>query len=363
MGDEQAQGGLLVRRTSPMFPLPEPRTRRAECEHRTHREQCSQSRCVAAAARDAATIQGFHHPVSHPAAPGAPAPGVPADGHHHPPEPPPTRRQRGRASAVSEIKAAALDELRLHGARGVTMRGVARAIDMTPSGLYRYFDDHGALLAALCVDAHDSLRATLEQSRELNTDDDAMTQWFRGSVVMRQWALDHVDEYALVVGPRLSGVDPGHPDLVGATVRLMSIPVHTVAEAIARGDLVPGAFPAAVTQLATGVPEPGPGVTSRPGRSRPAPSPPRRRGLARGLRPPDRRRPRRRLRRLLPPGDAGMGLPAPRTTPGWRSRPPEPTRSVRPARPGRTKKIAPKKECAVGGGGAHFYRRPQIAFG
>jgi AcrR family transcriptional regulator len=178
-----------------------------------------------------------------------------------PPESPPTRRQRGRASAVSEIKAAALDELRQHGARGVTMRGVARAIDMTPSGLYRYFDDHGALLAALCVDANDSLRTTLEQSRELHTDDDAMTQWFRGSVVMRQWALDHVDEFALVVGPRLSGVDPEHPDLVSATVRLMSLPVHTVAEAIASGDLVPDAFPAAVTQLATGVPEPGSGVT------------------------------------------------------------------------------------------------------
>jgi hypothetical protein len=48
---------------------------------------------------------------------------------------------------------------------------------------------------------------------------------------------------------------------VSATVRLMSLPVHTVAEAIASGDLVPDAFPAAVTQLATGVPEPGSGVT------------------------------------------------------------------------------------------------------
>jgi hypothetical protein len=66
-------------------------------------------------------------------------------------------------------------------------------------------------LAALCVDAHDSLRATLEESQEAHADDDVVTQWFRGSVVMRQWALDHVDEYALVVGPRLAGVDPDTP--------------------------------------------------------------------------------------------------------------------------------------------------------
>jgi len=174
----------------------------------------------------------------------------------------PTRRQRGRASAVREIKAAALDELRQHGARGVTMRGVARAIDMTPSGLYRYFDDHGSLLAALCVDAHDSLRAALEESQEVHTGDDAMTRWFRGSVVMRQWALDHVDEYALVVGPRLSGVDPDDPDLVGATVRLMSIPVETVSGAIASGELVPAALPDAVTRVvAAGPREPGAGAT------------------------------------------------------------------------------------------------------
>ena len=225
-----------------------------------------------------------------------------------PPVLPATRRQRGRASAVSEIKAAALDELRLHGARGVTMRGVARAIDMTPSGLYRYFDDHGALLAALCVDAHESLRATLVRAQTAHDDDDTMTQWFRGSVVMRRWAVDHVDEYAMVVGPRLSGVDPEHPDLVAAVARLMSIPVDTVARAISSGELVPAPAPVAVSRAAEcqrprlGSAEGGPHDRDRR-RLRP-----RRRGLARGLRPPERCRSRRRVRRLLPPGDAWHGV-------------------------------------------------------
>ena len=169
-----------------------------------------------------------------------------------PPTPPPvapsSRRQRGRAAAWSEIKAAALGELRQHGARGVTMRGVARAIDMTPSGLYRYFDDHGALLAALCVDAQESLRDTLEGALRAHPEDDDMTQWLRESVVLRQWAMEHVDEYALAVGPRLSGVDPEHPDLAAATARLMSIPVGTVARAISSGALVPVAVPAVVSR-------------------------------------------------------------------------------------------------------------------
>jgi AcrR family transcriptional regulator len=173
---------------------------------------------------------------------------------------PPTRRQRGRDSAVREIKAAALDALRQHGARGVPMRGVARALDMTPSGLYRYFDDHQALLAALCVDAHESLLATLVRAQTTHADDDTMTEWFRGSVVMRRWALGHVDEYALVVGPRLSGVDPDHPDLLTAVTRLMSVPVDTVARAVASGELVPAPVPAAVSRPASSADGSGPGV-------------------------------------------------------------------------------------------------------
>ena len=165
---------------------------------------------------------------------------------------PTSRRQRGRAAAVSEIKKAALDELRQHGARGVTMRGVARAIDMTPSGLYRYFDDHGALLAALCVDAHDSLRTALLRAESTHPDDDPSTRWFRGSLVMRRWALDHVDEYSLVIGPRLAGIDPRHPDVAAAAARLMDVPVGTLDRAIASGDLVPELVAPVVPQVAAG---------------------------------------------------------------------------------------------------------------
>ena len=150
----------------------------------------------------------------------------------------PTRRQRGRDSAVLEIKAAALEELRVHGASGVTMRGVARAIDMTPSGLYRYFEDHGALLAALCVDACDSLSAALEAVQETFPHDCA-SRWFHGSLVLRRWALEHVAEYGLVVGPRVTGGEAFHPDLAKATGRLLRFPTDTVASAIVNGDLRP----------------------------------------------------------------------------------------------------------------------------
>lgn len=166
---------------------------------------------------------------------------------------PPTRRQRGRASAVREIKAAALDELRRHGAGGVTMRGVARAIDMTPSGLYRYFEDHGALLAALSVDAHDSLAQALDTVRTASPGECA-TQWFEGCHILRTWALEHVAEYGLVVGPPVAGVEPRHPEIVRAAGRLLRLPADTVAQAIVSGELVPAPVPLTTQRIASAQP-------------------------------------------------------------------------------------------------------------
>jgi AcrR family transcriptional regulator len=166
-----------------------------------------------------------------------------------------TRRQRGRASAIEEIKAAALDELRRHGASGVTMRGVARAIDMTPSGLYRYFDDHGALLSALCVDAHDSLSEALEAHGAAHGADDCGLRWFRSCLVLRSWALAHVDEYALVVGPRLPGVAADDALIAEAAERLMAFASGTVAQAIVDGDLVPGQLALALSPTGGDEPE------------------------------------------------------------------------------------------------------------
>lgn len=140
------------------------------------------------------------------------------------------------------------------------MRGVARAIDMTPSGLYRYFDDHGALLAALCVDAHDSLSAALEAARAAAPDDDCTSRWFHGSLALRTWALEHVDEFGLVVGPRVSGVDAGHPELARAAGRLLSLPADTVARAMAGGELVPAPVSLTVSRMAAEPPGDAAGV-------------------------------------------------------------------------------------------------------
>jgi len=119
------------------------------------------------------------------------------------------RRERQRVRVRDEIKAAALRELRERGPAGVTMRAVARAIDITPSGLYRYVDGHEALLGLLADDALGDLADRIEAAQagvaEGGVEEGRYAaQWFVGCVALRQWSLEHRAEYGLIFDTQLT---------------------------------------------------------------------------------------------------------------------------------------------------------------
>ncbi len=68
-------------------------------------------------------------------------------------------RARVRAELTQEILAAAHEELAAGGAAGLSLRAVARRLEMVPSALYRYFPNRDALLTALIVDAYEAVGA------------------------------------------------------------------------------------------------------------------------------------------------------------------------------------------------------------
>lgn len=112
------------------------------------------------------------------------------------------RRERQRARVLTEIKEAARAELRERGSAGVTMRAVARAIDITPSGLYRYVDGHEALLGLLASDALGDLADRIEAAQDMVCDPTHAARWFAGCVAMRLWSLEHPAEYGLIFDTR-----------------------------------------------------------------------------------------------------------------------------------------------------------------
>lgn len=149
------------------------------------------------------------------------------------------RRARRHRQAREEILHAAREELRLHGPSGVTMRAVAKAVDMTPSGLYRHVADHNELLGLLAADAYEAVGDAMAQARGRAPAGDHATGWYLVAMAMRQWYLDHISEYELLVSPRL--IDPPPDRLQEAMGRTLALLASVCADAIEAGQLDPRA--------------------------------------------------------------------------------------------------------------------------
>ena len=81
----------------------------------------------------------------------------------------PSRRQANRVALVTSIKVAALRQIEEQGAPALSVRGVARAVGLSPAGMYRYYDSRDALLTDLLVDAYSDLADSVAQAGGLPT--------------------------------------------------------------------------------------------------------------------------------------------------------------------------------------------------
>jgi AcrR family transcriptional regulator len=118
---------------------------------------------------------------------------------------PPTRRERARAATLEEIKRAALEQIATVGGAGLSLRGVARAIGMSPAGLYRYYDGRDALLTDLIADAYGALAAALEEAAVGSAGATAPARLLAVAAAYRRWALDHPSRFLLIFGTPVPG--------------------------------------------------------------------------------------------------------------------------------------------------------------
>jgi AcrR family transcriptional regulator len=144
-------------------------------------------------------------------------------------------RSRVRAELVDEIKAAARRRLALDGPN-VTLRAVARDLGMVPSALYRYFRGRDALLTALITDGYEGLGAAAETAEAEVVRTDFRGRWSAVCRAVRQWALDHPAEYALLYGSPVPGYAAPATTVPPAS-RVVVALVAVLADAAAAGAL------------------------------------------------------------------------------------------------------------------------------
>jgi AcrR family transcriptional regulator len=127
------------------------------------------------------------------------------------PSPPALRRRaRVRAATAQEIKLTARRLLVADGAKGLTLRAIARQLGMTAPALYRYFPSREDLLEHVVADLYDEVTDALEDGLPA---DDVGQPILAASRRFRHWALAHPDEFGLLFGSPIAagGADRAGP--------------------------------------------------------------------------------------------------------------------------------------------------------
>jgi AcrR family transcriptional regulator len=116
-------------------------------------------------------------------------------------------RARRRAEVERRLVEVGREHLARHGAAGLTVRGVARDLGMSPSALFRYVTGLDDLLTTLIVSCYDELGTQVEAAVEAVGPADASTRWWALARSVRAWALDHPHDWALLYGSPVPAYD------------------------------------------------------------------------------------------------------------------------------------------------------------
>ncbi|MFI6122954.1 TetR/AcrR family transcriptional regulator [Streptomyces sp. NPDC051064] len=142
-------------------------------------------------------------------------------------------RERARIEITAAIKDEARRQLAAEGAAKLSLRAVARELGMVSSALYRYFPSRDDLLTALIVDAYDAVGEAAETAARGKAGAPAVphpARWLAVGCAVRDWALAHPHEYALIFGSPVPGYTAPQ-DTVGPASRVGQVLIGLVRDA------------------------------------------------------------------------------------------------------------------------------------
>lgn len=172
-------------------------------------------------------------------------------------------RARNRAAIESEILRIGIEHLGRYGAAAISLRAIARELDMSSSAVYRYVESRDELLTRLIVAALDSLGDQVDEALAADASTDPRRQFRVIATTLREWALAHPHEYALIYGSPVpeydAPADRTTPAGTRVQARLMEVlatwaPPHTAPSA-SEAEIADRAFGALLEPLlaATGL--------------------------------------------------------------------------------------------------------------
>lgn len=117
----------------------------------------------------------------------------------------PRPKREEQTDLAQEIKAVAYRQIAASGAPALSLRAIARDLNITAPAIYNYYPRRDDLVTALIVDSYNSLGDALALAREAAPETDYAAQLMGALLAYRRWALAHPEEYSLIFGTPIPG--------------------------------------------------------------------------------------------------------------------------------------------------------------
>jgi AcrR family transcriptional regulator len=152
---------------------------------------------------------------------------------------PRTRDFAEHDATKEQIKQIAREHMAQEGTAAISLRAIARAMNVSAPALYRYFSSLDELITALILDAFNALADALELADKGVSQDDYYTRMLTVLLRYRTWALEHPIDFQLIYGNPIPGFHAPPEITVPAVQRGFVVIVTILVEAMFVGEAQP----------------------------------------------------------------------------------------------------------------------------
>lgn len=112
---------------------------------------------------------------------------------------------RKRQVSPEDIKRVARQQMSTHGTAGLSLRAIARELNITAPAIYNYFPRLEDLITALIVDAFNALADHMHAAADAPPAEDTVNRVRAFMLAYREWALQNPTDFQLIYGNPIPG--------------------------------------------------------------------------------------------------------------------------------------------------------------
>ena len=152
--------------------------------------------------------------------------------------------RRHSTSDLSErIIATAWDQIAQQGASALSLRAIARKLNISAPSIYNYFPDRDALVTALIIEAYQSFGNQQLEARDSISPENLAGRLKAIGLAYRRWALTYPQRYQLIFGTPIPGYEAPLEKVLPSAARSLSALVSVVEALRVAGKLKVDNFP------------------------------------------------------------------------------------------------------------------------